>query len=489
MKRFAYTVLLVIVLHPWSEISLAQNTFEFLLDYPVRKWSADCIEDEYGNYIAIISEGSGFEYSPSNPSIAYLLTFGPNGDTTIRNFHFFDSTFNFNNIFPSKYGGYLVTGFSSIESWEEFQLFLLEINEQLDTVWTQRYDFSDFCGVGFTSIFQLQNGYILAGSMCYYPCASIYPYFMRIDNKGNVLHSAMYPDNTPADEFEYLLNPDSSQIWCFSGGGLDPINGPSVAVFDTSFNHIFSVPLPESSMGHFTVNWHTDTSFLLGYIGQRPGATYEDDEMYVGLYDTLLNTYHLNYFGAQDTNDYTARRRNIDFRHPDSIYFAGWKNQDFGYPTPNAVSWIMTGQLDSELQPRYLHFIGGDAYYETHYIMATKDGGSFICAGVWDPDEVVYHLLFLKLNNEGLLVGNKPPGIIIKKALLYPNPACDYLYLQTGLRDAQLLIYRVDGIEVLRHAITGTKDLIDVMQLTPGPYIYTITTPDGYKENGKFIKQ
>ena len=365
----------------------------------------------------------------------------------------------------------------------------MEVDGSLDPVWVKHHYLSGYLTVSIERIFPMHNGYILAGAICYFPCAGLFPYFVRIDNNGNILYSFIYPDSGPPSAFEYLMTKDSTNIWLFASGGLYPINGPSRAVFDTAFNHLYSESLPDGSMWMFTAKWYTDSTFLLGYNGRRPGAPYQDDELFIGLYDTLLNNYHLNYFGAPDTIDYPARMKSVDYRHPDSIFFAGFKNLDYGYPSPNAVSWIMSGQLDSQLQPRYLHFIGGDAYYETHYILAAKDGGCFICAGVWDPDRQVYDLLFLKLNNEGLLVGNRPPGVIIKKALLYPNPAGEYIYLETALHNAELVIYRVDGIQVLRHTVSGTREMINVVHLAPGPYIYTITTPGGYSENGKFIKQ
>jgi len=287
------------------------------------------------------------------------------------------------------------------------------------------------------------------------------------------------------------MSRDSTRIWLFSCGGLYPINGPSRTVFDTSFNYLYSESLntSETGAGLFTVLWHSDSSFLLSFRGHRPGAPYQDDELFIKSYDTLLNTLHSNFFGAPDTNDYPAWVRSIDFINPDSIFFAGWKNNEIGYPSPNYITWIMTGQVDAELQPRYFHFIGGDADYEINYILAAKDGGSLICANRFDYETGVYDLLFLKLNNEGLLVGNKPPGIVLKRAMLWPNPVADRLYVQTALRNAKLIIYHIDGNPVSLHSLTSFVEEIDVTHLVPGLYIYSIFTQNGYSENGKFVKK
>jgi hypothetical protein len=149
----------------------------------------------------------------------------------------------------------------------------------------------------------------------------------------------------------------------------------------------------------------------------------------------------------------------------------------------------MTGQLDSQFQARYMNFFGGDTYYETHYIKATRDGGSFICAGKWVPETQVYDLIFLKLNNEGLLLGDHSPSFDMKKAILYPNPVSYQLFIQTALRNASLIIYQIDGRQVLENRLDQIVETIDVQDLLTGLYIYKIITPDGYHENGKFFKQ
>lgn len=478
----------IIILLLSSLSTTAQNTFKFMLEYPVVKWSANAVEDDEGDFIAVISEMTGVEYAPNDATCAYLLKISPNGDTLTRHYQFGDTLFNFTNITQTGNGGYLITGYSEVPNTNELYLLLMEVDTAFNPVWVKHHYLSGYFTVGIRRCFPMEYGYILAGFVCYFPCAGLYPYFVRVDNTGNILNSYTYPDMANS-EFEYMLTQDSSRIWLFASGGIDPINGPSRVVFDTAFNYLYSEPLPTNSVIRITALRHSDSTILISFTGQRPGVTYQDDELFIVLYDTLLNTLHSNYFGVPDTLDNPAVRLAIDYRHPDSVFFAGYKNKQIGYPSQGIVSWIMTGQLDDQLQPRYLHFIGGDAYYETNYIKATKDGGNLICAGKWDPQTEVYNLLFLKLNNEGLLVGNKPPGIVLKRAMLWPNPVADRLYVQTALRNAKLIIYHIDGNPVSLHSLTSFVEEIDVTHLVPGLYLYTIFTQNGYSENGKFVKK
>lgn len=489
MKTFLVATIFIMTLFIDGMNISAQTTYQFNLEYPVRKWSADAEEDNEGNFLVVVSERSGVEYSYSRALRAFLLKIDSQGDTLTKYYQFGDTLFNFTGITKISNGGYLVTGFSQLEENDVSSLLLMKIDDSLNPVWVRHHLISGYYSVGIRLVFKMNNGFILTGCVFSYPSLNIFPYFARIDNRGNIMHSYVYPDSTPPDEFEYLLTKDSSQIWLFAHSGLSPIhNSPSRAVFDTSFNHIFSEPLPSSDMGDFSALWYSDTTFLLSFNGQRPEMPYQDDELGIALIDGSLNILQQNLIGFQDTIDDPAERFAIDFKHTDSIYFLGDKNKYFGYPGTGVKSWIMTGQLDASFQLRYLNFISDNSYYETQYIKATRDGGSFICAGKWVPETQVYDLIFLKLNNEGLLLGNHPQEIKMKKAVLWPNPVSDQLFVQTALRNAKLIIYHIDGSIVLKYPLSKLVETIDVQYLSTGMYIYKIITPEGYHENGKFFK-
>ena len=466
----------------------AQTTYQFSLEYPVTKWTADAIEADDGSFIVIVSERSGVEYAPNDITLAYLLRISPEGDTLTKQYQFGDTLFNFTGITKTSSGGYLVTGFSELQENDELFLLLMEVDSLLNPIWVKHHLMNGYFTVGIRSIFRLNTGYILAGFLCSFPCAAYFPFFVRIENRGDIMHSNIYPDGSIFG-YEYLMNKDTSQIWLFTGPGLAPINdNPSRAVFDTSFNHLYSELLYPSLICDFTAKWYSDTTFLLSFLGQRPGAPYQDDELFVTLMDTSLTILQQEHFGFQDTLDNPAYSYALDFKHRDSIYILGVKNKHIGYPGTYYKSWIMTGQLDEQFQARYLNFFGGDTYYETHYVKATRDGGSFICAGKWVPETQVYDLIFIKLNNEGILSGDYSPSVDFKQAFLYPNPVSDQLFVQTALKNATLFIYQIDGIMVLKYPLSQGVETIDLRNLLTGLYIYTIITPEGYHENGKFFK-
>lgn len=95
MKRATHILLFICLLVLFQGSLPAQNTFEFVLEYPVRKSSRIAIEAENGDLIAIVSERTGVDYAPNSPTRSYLLRFNPLGDTTTYHYTFGDTLFDF----------------------------------------------------------------------------------------------------------------------------------------------------------------------------------------------------------------------------------------------------------------------------------------------------------------------------------------------------------------------------------------------------------
>ena len=483
MKIKSYHTFLLLLL---PAALFSQNTFEFWLEYPVRKWSNHAIEREDGSFIAVISERSGTNYAPSEPTKAYLLLISPNGDTATRHYHFHDTTFNFNGIFKSYNEGYLITGFAKLPDTDELHLLLMEVDVNLDPVWIKFHDFSDYYIVGTRRVFMLNGNYLLAGGLCNFPCSSIIPLLMYFDQSGDVVSHYIHPDISTG-ESEYMLNSDSTRIWLFSPGLHGNGGWPSLAVFDMTPTFLYHQFIQFGSTIITTI-WHTDSTYLLSGIENRPGVPYQDDELWILSYDTMHTIGLSNHFGAPDTLDYPAFSYAIDLNHPDTVFFAGFKHVRLGLPPPGRVSWIMTGQTDALLQERYLHFIGGDGYYETHYILATQDGGSFICAAKLDHDTKIYNLVFLKLNSEGLLTGFEGAKTQIRKTMIWPNPFSDHLQYRTLISGTELILFDISGRQALKTIINNTAGSIAVGSLKPGVYFYQLHYADGRVEMGKLVK-
>jgi hypothetical protein len=482
MKKLVCKLLLLLIIFSVPTISAQnQGTFSFLLECPTQSWTHQAVEDNQGNIIALVSELTGIDYGPGEINKAFLLIFDPQGDTLTKNYLFGDTLSYFSAITRTNENTYLIAGFSKLLDTNELFLLLMMVDENLDIIWVLHKPLPGYNIGQFTSILPLGNSYVVAGTICYFPCSGNYFYMINIDLDGNIINE--YINNVTSNGYEFILTQDTGYIWILNG------HQSIREVFDTAFNYISTDPLPSQEWLYLRTAWHSDTTFVMSFMCRRIGQPLWDEELCIGILDSAMNLLAFNQFGTLDTLDYPAMKRAMVLRHPDTIYIAGTKNMSIWPPPEGYGSWIMTGQLDAMLQPRYLHFIGGDAFYRTEYILATSDGGSFICALKYNHDSNIFDRLFLKLNSEGMLVGNNYPDIPLRKALVWPNPASDVLKVQTGLKQAEIAIFRIDGTLVFAKNLAKGSCEIAIKHLPPGVYTYRINTPDGYVESGKFIKQ
>jgi len=70
-------------------------------------------------------------------------------------------------------------------------------------------------------------------------------------------------------------------------------------------------------------------------------------------------------------------------------------------------------------------------------------------------------------------------------AKVYPNPANDVLNIQVGEEIENVTITSIDG-KVINY---GNSSSINVASLTPGMYVYTVTTTTGKLAKGNFVKK
>lgn len=170
-------------------------------------------------------------------------------------------------------------------------------------------------------------------------------------------------------------------------------------------------------------------------------------------------------------------------------FFSGYKNATGWPPHITMVSWIMAGQVDSELQLRYLHYLGGDAYYEPRYMLPLNDGGFLIHAAKFNHNTRLHDMYFIKLNREGLITSNKSELNLIKRAFLSPNPAKENLSVECWLTSAEAILFSLTGVEITTFKLEQGTTMLPLQNLKPGMYLLNISVPGkGVIETHKFIK-
>jgi len=470
--------------------AIAQNTFSFELKSEYVKRSEAAIEDDDGNIITILSQAIGQDYTPQIAlQKARLLIFNPNGDTTTVNYMLGDTVFDFTTITKYEEDGYLVAGYSTLPETDSSFLLLLKVDEQLNRNWVRQYYFEDVDGISFSKLIVDENGFYGFGRVSFHLDPKHYPIFARFDNQGNLVRYHIYPDNSTSGYYEYTFNPAKNRIWLFSGPGLDPLNNSSKAVFDTTFNHLYSEVLPLPTMWLMYVQWKNDTSFYLSYQGYRDNIPSPDHEVCIALYDTLMNRSYFGEFGEQDSDDYPGQTKSFDFLNSDTIYYTGTIDMYWGFPPVNYTNWIMIGQTDSTLQDRYRYFMGGDAYYITYFVLALRDGGCFVNARKFNHETGVFDIIYLKLNREGQLVYISDPTIQLSQFLVYPNPATDHFYVEGPERGYEIELHNQSGQLLKKVQAKSSKISINTTGYSKGVYILTLLVNGQIIETKKIVKQ
>ena len=72
----------------------------------------------------------------------------------------------------------------------------------------------------------------------------------------------------------------------------------------------------------------------------------------------------------------------------------------------------------------------------------------------------------------------------LKVAIAYPNPGKDVLNIRTGLKDARVEVYDMNGRLIHSQALTENATAIDATDWTDGVYVWKVYVSDGGPSTG-----
>ena len=99
-------------------------------------------------------------------------------------------------------------------------------------------------------------------------------------------------------------------------------------------------------------------------------------------------------------------------------------------------------------------------------------------------DDKIYHILADSFWNVEEAHENG-----LKVAIAYPNPGKDVLNIRTGLKDARVEVYDMNGRMVYRQEITGNVTAINTTNWSEGAYVWKVMADGKEVECGKWIKE
>ena len=262
------------------------------------------------------------------------------------------------------------------------------------------------------------------------------------------------------------------------------LKGPNCLINDMLYN--ITVKRSDHNTTYLTTqkrnpdNPHHDENCRLYEINDDINAT-----------SNYLEVVHYNDRGT-DEWDMSSYRYGVDIKDDNSIYYTYTLNQ--GYYT-NLDSWIVIECLDNNLDTISTMYYGvnNDVLDRVITLKSTKDGGVII---IHDADK-------LYSDNGACIITKFPASAFVNieeahannlhLAVAYPNPGGDVMNIRTGLRNAVLSVYDIQGRKIHEQEITDDVTSIDASKWQSGTYIWKLGMRNeelGMKEveSGKWVK-
>ena len=167
-------------------------------------------------------------------------------------------------------------------------------------------------------------------------------------------------------------------------------------------------------------------------------------------------------------------------------------------------SWIVIEHLDYNLDTISTLYYGVDnGMSENLYdILRTKDGGVVIVHGSSSlyEDYAYYVVTKFPASAFGFVNIEEAHAHGLKVAVAYPNPGRDVMNIRTGLRNATLQVYDMQGRKVHEQEVTEEVTSIDASKWSSGTYVWELRAgngngsgngngnENGILESGKWVK-
>ena len=334
--------------------------------------------------------------------------------------------------------------------------------------------------------------------------------FFRLDFDGNLLNRVSYCGNVRHGvipdliyQRQHIVKADS--LYLHYGVIYDVISDgqKNLAYLDYNFNLVRSRCFAHPSQVHPFGSNITFQNF--NAVRNRHGRTYltssvveMQDEYCCVLYEYnddingSSGSTPIVRFVERKTNghtyDFPSIFSGVSLLDDNSFYFAYDLNEGWYY---NMDSWIVMERLNPEFDTISTFFYGlNDGICNTtNSITATRDGGLILVTGITGLDGSKFGCSILKFPAETFVGIEEAHDNGLKVAIAYPNSGKDVLNIRTGLKDARVEVYDMNGRMVYNQEITENVISINAEGWPAGSYVWKVVANGKEAESGKWIKQ
>ena len=271
-------------------------------------------------------------------------------------------------------------------------------------------------------------------------------------------------------------------------------------IFDDSLNvvdirHcIYSVGIYRPTYEFFAVHPETDMVYLISNVSFPAfnGNPKIGQDVYMSQFtpDFTQTKYVMGPYTV-DEHDQKALCEAIAFRG-DDIYMCGLMNMmdAYGGSDPESVENFYVALLDGNLNLKGEIYYHNEARMLTPYsIYALPSGGCLVSTGGNDRHTFEQQHAIYKLSDETIVGIEEAHDAGFAVAVAYPNPGKGVLNIRTGLKDAWVEVYDLNGRLVHKQEITENVTVINTTDWSEGTYVWKVMLNGSEAESGKWIKE
>ena len=413
-----------------------------------------------------------------------------------------------------------------IQSYEH--TFPIDTFEQKDMIW-QTYPSVYSGNIYMYSAFEddgnIVGSYIKSVSYSNVPRGHDTIFFFKMDFEGNFLLRKGYEMHTTGGEHQtqynrqQIVKEDNGYVVYYRGYSIH--HHGTIEYYDNDFNHITTRyivspnhnPNEENNLNkHSVIRSNHNTTYLatlsLDPILESPNdqdrnvRLYELDDNKDNSAEILPVIRYIERGSANyDPDDLPWRLDDlpycaVDMTSDGDIYFAYTLNYgSMGWDD----SWVIIEKLDTNFDTisTFYYDDGVDLHTEAMCIKTIKDDGLLVVTrtkDIIDRDNIWSKVS--KFPASAFVNIEEAHAHGLKVAVAYPNPGGDVMNIRTGLRNATLQVYDMQGRKVHEQEVTEEVTSIDASKWSSGTYVWELRAgngngrgnENGILESGKWVK-
>lgn len=324
------------------------------------------------------------------------------------------------------------------------------------------------------------------------------PFFIQISKTGEVLRLIEDNDSNGVTLFnDYFNRPSDDGYNVFHIHFNDPnhTSGTYLYQYNKQLGIENRLLLPNNLIGYMSVLPIDESTFYLSALYlEFFGITW----FRLGLRKmqtdgTVLDEFMYDMQG--DTAVHPAYEMAIDTCQDGSIILCGINNLKNQLIHQSEPASILLFKLNKNLDVKWQRYIGADdGKYDAFSVQVTPED-DIVVLGAFDTIPVTnlhYNRpMFIRTNSDGLITGLIEPNshFYSKEAIVYPNPTRNFVTVDFSMAypNALFTLRDISGKVVLESRLSSNRQEVDISELAPGAYVYSIYNSKGLNESGKLV--